>query len=346
MMSSLKEKDNTEAIVKHDSDDSLDEEILETVGDELDEPENEAVSETIGSDPEDPVNEEVAETTGHELDEPGDEKSEEVAGDDPDNPRDEEVAEIFGHELDEPGDEESEEVDGDDPDDPGDEEVAEIFGHELDEPGDEKSEEVAGDDPDDPTSEHSEKVAGDELDASDVSESKSFAGNEVNRSKDKQSKPYTEKKIKFNDIKKKLRDKRTLFLFLVSGVCLLVGGSYYFFQHKNGKEINSRSNIFPIPHDKSIIFESFILPIQKKQGYTYISLNILLELSNIKLKGEIGEKKDQLRGIIYDILEQEIHRVEDANALDKLKALIISRTNTVLTSGEVREAFIINFLVV
>jgi len=120
-----------------------------------------------------------------------------------------------------------------------------------------------------------------------------------------------------------------LFLFLVAGVCVLAGGSYYSFQHKNGKEINSRSNIFPIPHDKSIIFESFIL-----------------ELSNIKLKGEIIEKKDQLRGIIYDILEQEIHRVEDADALDKLKTLIIKRTNTVLTSGEVREAFITNFLLV
>jgi flagellar basal body-associated protein FliL len=276
------------------------------------------------------LDEEILETAGDELDEPENEEVSETIGSDPEDPVNEEVAEISGHELDEPGDEE----------------VAEIFGHELDEPGNEKRAEVTGDDPDDPGSEHSEKVAGDELDASDVSESKSFAGNEENRSKDKQGKTYTEKKIKFNDIKKKLRDKRTLFLFLVSAVCLLVGGSYYFFQHKNGKEINSRSNIFPIPHDKSIIFESFILPIQKKQGYTYISLNILLELSNIKLKGEIGEKKDQLRGIIYDILEQEISRVEDANALDKLKALIISRTNTVLTSGEVREAFIINFLVV
>lgn len=259
-----------------------------------------------------------------------DENTEAIVENDPDDPGNEEITDITGHELDEPVDEK----------------ITEISGHELDDPGDEKSAEVAGDEPDDPEGEQSEKVTVHDLDAPGVPESKSFIDNELNRSKDKQSKTYTEKKIKFKDIKKKFRDKRTLFLLLVAGVCLLVGGSYYFFQHKNGGKIPSRSNIFPIPHDKTFIFESFILPIQKKQGYTYISLNLLLELSNIKLKGEIVEKKEQLRGIIYDILEQEIHRVEDADALEKLKTLIIRRTNTVLTSGEVREAFITNFMVV
>jgi flagellar basal body-associated protein FliL len=219
---------------------------------------------------------------------------------------------------------------GHEPDDPGDEEIEEITGQELDEPGDEESEEVAGDDPDGPG----------------VPEGKSFAGNELNESKDKESKTYTEEEIKSKGAKRKFRVKRTWFLFFVTGICLLAGGSYYFSQHKNGKEIISRGNIFSIPHDKSFIFESFILPIQKKQGYTYISLNLLLELSNMELKGEIIEKKDQLRGIIYDILEQGIHRVEDADSLEKLKALIIRRANTVLTSGEVREAIITNFLLV
>lgn len=219
---------------------------------------------------------------------------------------------------------------GHDPDDPGDEEIAEITGQELDEPGDEESEEVAGDDQDGPG----------------VPEGKSFAGNELNESKDKESKTYTEEEIKSKGAKRKFRVKRTWFLFFVTGICFLAGGSYYFSQHKNGKEIISLGNIFHIPHDKSFIFESFILPIQKKQGYTYISLNLLLELSNMELKGEIIEKKDQLRGIIYDILEQGIHRVDDADSLEKLKALIIRRANTVLTSGEVREAIITNFLLV
>ncbi len=297
-MISLKREDNTEAIVENDPDDPGNEEISETIGEELD----------------DSVDEEIEEIAEHELVDLGNEG----------------ITEITGHELDEPVDEE----------------IEEVAGHEPDEPGDEKRSEVAGHEPDEPEGEQSEKVTVHDLDAPRIPESKSFIDNELNRSKDKQSKTYTEKKIKFKDIKKKFRNKRTLFLFLVAGVCLLVGGSYYFIQHKNWEKIPSRSNIFPIPHDKTFIFESFILPIQKKQGYTYISLNLLFELSNMRLKGEIVEKNEQLRGIIYDILEQEIHRVEDADALEKLKTLIIKRTNTVLTSGEVREVFITNFILV
>jgi flagellar basal body-associated protein FliL len=281
-MTSLNQKDNTEAVVEHKLNNPGDEEISETIGHELDDPENEEISETIGHELDDPVDEGISEITGYELDDPVDEG----------------ISEITGHELHEPGDEENAEVTGDDMNGPG------------------------------------------------VPEDESFVGNDLNKSKDKESKTYTEEKNKFKSIKKKFRVKRTLFLLLVAGVCLLVGGSYYFIQHKNREKNPSRSNIFPIPHDKTIIFESFILPIQKKKGYTYISLNLLLELSNIKLKGEIVEKKEQLRGIIYDILEQEIHRVEDADALEKLKTLIIKRANTVLTSGEVREAIINNFLLV
>ena len=191
-----------------------------------------------------------------------------------------------------------------------------------------------------------EDLAGDELDEPGDPEGKSFTGNELNESKDKESKTYTEEKNKSKGAKKKYRGKRTWFLFFVTGICLLAGGSYYFFQNKNEKEIISRVNIFPIPYDQSFIFESFIIPFQVNKGHTYISLNLSFELSNVELKEEIIEKKDQLRGIIYDLLRQGIHTVEDVHSLEKLKALIIKRANTVLTSGKVREAIIINFLLV
>jgi flagellar basal body-associated protein FliL len=231
-------------------------------------------------------------------------------------------------------------------DDPGNEEIAEITGHELDEAVNEESEEVTGHELDEPGDEESAELTGDELDEPGDEESAELTGDELDEPGDEESKAYKEEKNKSKGTKKKSRGKKTLSLLFMIGICLLAGGSYYFIQNKNEKEIISRVNIFPIPQDKSFIFESFILPIQKKQGYTYISLNLLLELSNIKLKGEIVEKKEQLRGIIYDILEQEIHRVEDADALEKLKTLIIKRANTVLTSGEVREAIINNLLLV
>ena len=156
----------------------------------------------------------------------------------------------------------------------------------------------------------------------------------------------TEEKNKSKGSKKKFRGKRTLSLVFVIGMCLLAMGSYYFSQNKNGKEIISRINLFPVPCDQSFIFEPFIIPFQEKQGYTYISLTLSFELSNMGLKKEIIEKKDQLRGIIYDLLAQGIRMVEDSRSLEKIKALILRKANTVLTSGEVLEAIITDFSLV
>jgi len=258
----------------------------------------------------------------------------------------EESAEITGGDLDEPGGEESADITGDELDEPGGEKSAEIAGDDLDEPGGEESADITGDDLDEPGGEESADITGDDLDEPGDPEGKSFSGNELKESKDKESKSYTEEKNKSKGSKKKFRGKRTLSLVFVIGLCLFAIGSYYFSQNENGKEIISRVNIFPIPYDQSFIFESFIIPFQEKQGYTYISLNLSFELSNMELKKEIIEKKDQLRGIIYELLGQGIHTVEDARSLEKLKALILRRANTELTSGEVREAIITDFSLV
>ena len=188
--------------------------------------------------------------------------------------------------------------------------TVQIAGDELDEPGDEESIEISGNELDEP---------GDE-------ESKSFAGKELNESKNKS------------------KGKKKLFLFFVTGICLLAGGVYYFSQNKNEKEITSRVKTFPISHDQSFILDSFIIPFKGNQRITYISLNISFKLSNRELMEEMLEKKGQLRGIIYDILGEEINKVKDAPSIQKLKELIIRGVNKVLTAGEVSEAIITDFL--
>ena len=199
--------------------------------------------------------------------------------------------------------------------------TVQIAGDELDEPGDEESIEISGNELDEP---------GDE-------ESKSFAGKELNESKNKKSKALPKEK-------NKSKGKKKLFLFFVTGICLLAGGVYYFSQNKNEKEITSLAKTFPISHDQSFILDSFIIPFKGNQRITYISLNISFKLSNRELMGEMLEKKDQLRGIIYDILGEEINKVKDAPSIQKLKELIIRGVNKVLAAGEVSEAIITDFL--
>jgi len=267
-----------------------------------------------GENKEDQVGEEILEITGADLDEA----------------EDEEISEITGHELDEPGDEE----------------ISEITGHELDELGDEEISEITGADLDEAEDEEISNITGNEMDKPECPEDKKNSGNELKESKDKENRSYTEEKNKSKGSKKKFRGKRSLSLVFVVGMCLFAIGSYYFSQNENGKKIISRVNIFPIPCDPSFIFESFIIPFQKKQGYTYISLGLSFELSSMELKKEIIEKKDQLRGVIYELLSQEIHTVEDARSLEKLKALILKKANNILTSGEVHEAIITDFSLV
>ena len=203
-----------------------------------------------------------------------------------------------------------------------------------------------GENTEDKVLEEISEITGNELDEPEDPEGIIFSGNELKESNDKEYKSYTEEKNKSKGVRKKFKGKRTSSLVFAIGMCLLAMGSYYFSQNKNGKETNSRVNIFPVPHDQSFLFESFIIPFQEKEGYTYISLTLSFELSNIGLKQEIIEKKDQIRGIIYELLEQGIHTVEDVRSLEKVKALILKRANTVLTSGEIREAIITDFSLV
>jgi len=320
-MTSLNQEENTE--------DPEGEEILEITRDDLDEPVVEETSEITGDDLDEPKGEEIVEITGHELDDPEGEEIVEIAGDEVDEQEGEGTLEIAGDDLDEAVGEKIAEITGDELNELEGEENANITGNELDEPGDEEISELSGN----------------ELDGLREPEGKAFSGNELKESKDKESKSYKEKN-KFKGWTKKFRGKRRLSLIFVTGMCLLAMGSYYFSQNENEKEMISRINIFPVPHDQSFIFESFIIPFQKKQRYTYISLTLSFELSDMELKKEIIEKKDQLRGIIYELLGQGIHTAEDARSLEKVKALILRRVNKILTSGEVSEAIITDFSLV
>jgi flagellar basal body-associated protein FliL len=67
---------------------------------------------------------------------------------------------------------------------------------------------------------------------------------------------------------------------------------------------------------------------------------------NEELKREMMEKKDQLRGIIYDILREEIYKAKEIPSLKKLKEFIIRGVNIALSTGKVNEVYITKFLAV
>ncbi|MBA7715303.1 hypothetical protein ES703_124344 [subsurface metagenome] len=114
----------------------------------------------------------------------------------------------------------------------------------------------------------------------------------------------------------------------------------------NLKEETPQSNRLAIPEDQLLIFPSFVIPFKENKRFTYISLSISFNVPNKELKREMIEKKGQLRGIIYDMLREEIHKAKEIPPLKELKKCIIRGLNMTLSAGNVKEVYITKFLAV
>jgi len=150
----------------------------------------------------------------------------------------------------------------------------------------------------------------------------------------------------------KYREKPRLSLFIAIGLCLLMGIGYLYLKGKIFNIIVDQKGEIPeldrlaIPKDQLLIFPSFVIPFRENKRFSYISLSIYFNLPNKELMREMIEKKGELRGIIYDILRQEINKLKEVPSLEELKGFIIRGVNTALSAGKVNEVYITKFLAV
>ena len=220
-------------------------------------------------------------------------------------------------------------------------------GDKLDEPGGEESEatpeegESSGGELDEPEDEESKSVP----------EEREFSGGELDESGDEESESIPEEEDS-KGIEGKFREKKRLLLCIAVGLCLFIGIGYLYLKWKksniplNQKEETRQVNRLAIPEAQLLIFPSFVIPSKENRGFTYISLSISFNVPNKELKREMIEKKGQLRGIIYDILREEIHKAKEIPSLKKLKEFIIRGVNIALSTGKVNEVYITKFLAV
>ncbi len=205
--------------------------------------------------------------------------------------------------------------------------------------------------------ENDEQFSGDKLNESGDKESESipeegeFSGGELDESWDEESEPIPEEGDS-KRLERKFREKKRLLLCIAVGLCLLIGIGYLYLKWKrsiiplNQKEGTSQVYRLAILKDQLLIFHSFIIPFKENRGFTYISLSISFNVPNKELKREMIEKKGQLRGIIYDMLREEINKVKEIPPLEKLKEFITRGVNTALSAGKVNKVYITNFLAV
>ena len=172
-----------------------------------------------------------------------------------------------------------------------------------------------------------------------------LSGNELDESEDKEGKSLPEDKGS-QSTERKDRGKRRLPLYFVAGLCLMALAGYIYLQNENETKKAPRVYRSAITNDQSIIFELFVIPFKEYQKFTYASLSISFELPNKELMEEMKENKEQLRGIIYDILREEINKIKEFPSLEQIKECIKKGVNGVLSEGEVNEVIITDFLVV
>ena len=207
-----------------------------------------------------------------------------------------------------------------------------------------------------------------ERDESEVEESASIPEEEISKngepfsidgrdeSGDKKSESILEEED-YESIEREYRGKKRVWLFIATGLCFLMGIGFLYVKLKKSditlsqKEVHqkkeiSQANRFPIPKAQVLIFHSFIIPFIDNKEFTYISLSVSFKLPNKELKREMIEKKNQLRGIIYDILREEINKINDVPPIEELKEFIIKKLNDSLSSGKVKEVYLTQFLAV
>ncbi|MBE9573778.1 MAG: hypothetical protein IMF20_01435 [Proteobacteria bacterium] len=214
-----------------------------------------------------------------------------------------------------------------------DENAAGLNGGELDELGEEQTGAIS------------------EEENSEGSEEEEFPANELDESDDAKTKPSSGKK-KTNQPDRRGSGKKGLWIVSTIGLCVLIGIGYLYLKEEKFKGLpRQNSETVPLarisgPEERVLLFDSFIIPIPENREFTYISLSISFKLPNKEIKRQMTDKKKEFRGIIYDILTEEISKRKEVPPLESLKKLIIGGVNSALSTGEVHKVYVTKFLAI
>jgi len=206
--------------------------------------------------------------------------------------------------------------------------------------------------------ENDDQFSGDELDESSksIDEENESISKEKQLSKDELGESGNEEgesvSVEGNSkgIWAKYRGKKGFSLFIALGLCLLIGLGYLYLKEKVFDILQEAETTqvhrLKVPEDQLLLFHSFVIPLEEKKGLTYISLSISFNVPNKELRREIVAKRKQLRAIIYDILREEINKIEEIPPLEKIKSFLTRRVNMALSAGKVNKVYITRFLAV
>jgi len=91
--------------------------------------------------------------------------------------------------------------------------------------------------------------------------------------------------------------------------------------------------------------DAFLIPFSHGK-FSYISLNVSIEVPTGRMRNEIIAKKDLIRGRIYDFLLAYARDLANAPVPNDIKTIISKSVNGSLSNSSVRELYLTQFIVV
>ena len=172
-----------------------------------------------------------------------------------------------------------------------------------------------------------------------------FAGNDPDLSGGEKKKAVGEDPARIPDKKNKFA--RYIIGLVILATCLIALITYSVI-HKEPevKDIKAQQEeVSAVIEDRSLVYP-FIIPFEHTGEYTYIIVEVTFDVPDKKLHGEMTEKQDRIRTIIYNILLYEVERTKAIPSPAEIKKNINREVNAVLENGNINEVFFTRFMAV
>jgi flagellar basal body-associated protein FliL len=164
--------------------------------------------------------------------------------------------------------------------------------------------------------------------------------------------PGDEKKKAVGGNPARIPDKKNKFTRYIIGLVVLTACLAvlitYFVIHKEPevKDIKvQQKEVSAVIEDRALVYP-FIIPFEHTREYTYIIVEVTFDVSDKKLHGEMTEKQDRIRTIIYNILLNEVEKAKAIPSPAEIKKNINREVNAVLENGSINEVFVTRFMAV
>ncbi len=178
---------------------------------------------------------------------------------------------------------------------------------------------------------------------------KQFAGNELDEPADEAGESIPEKRRPSGPEKRHQWPKKLYFL-LATALCMGAAGIGYFSVQEGyytaEREKLTAKKVAADTKNKLFTLKPFVVPFDKTEKSTYLLLTISFALEDRKLAEEVVKNKARVRGIIYDTLRKNISGTGPVPPLAELKKAVICQVNTALTAGQIKNLYVVEFLIV